>query len=58
MPKATSTSTKKVRRTSLFWKNPKTGNLVCYQRAHQLGLLNKKKVAFGVKKGNRLVATM
>ena len=46
------------RRTSLFFENPKNGNLVCYQRAHQLGLTHKKGIKSGIKnpKSNRFIS--
>lgn len=35
-------------KTKLYFRNPKTGNPVCYERARQLGLLKQKNVKFGV----------
>jgi hypothetical protein len=39
----------KIRRSDLFFENPKNGNLVCYQRAQQLHLLSDKRVKTGFK---------
>jgi hypothetical protein len=39
---------KAVKKTALKWKNPATGNLVCYQRARNLKFFNKKNVEFGI----------
>lgn len=38
-----------VKRSVLFFKNPKNGNLVCYQRAIQLHLLGLPGIEVGVK---------
>lgn len=48
------------RKTSLFFKNPATGNLVCYVRAHQLHLINKKGIESGIKnpKSGRFVGLL
>lgn len=37
-----------VKRSALFYKNPKTGNLVCYQRAIQLHILSDKNIESGI----------
>jgi hypothetical protein len=49
---------KAVKKTALFWEAPKTGNLVCYQRARNLKLFGKKGVRFGIKnpKTGRLIS--
>ncbi len=54
------TTMPKLRRTAMYWMNPKTHNLVCYQRASQLHLIHKKDVQFGIKnpKTNRLVSLL
>lgn len=45
----TLTSKGKVKRSDLFFENPKNGNLVCYQRAQQLHLLDNKEIRTGLK---------
>lgn len=44
--------------TVLFWKNPKTGNLVGYNRAHNLKLVSNLKAVCGIynEKTERLVS--
>lgn len=56
--KTTSNEVPRLKRTIMYWLNPKTHNLVCYQRASQLHLINRKDVKCGFKnpKTNRLIS--